>query len=113
MPAYAPMQYAQWAFQALPLCLLVLSRRSSYSVVHIVSVNTFTFLLYAGDKYRAQNGGRRAPEYALFLCSVLGGSPAAALAQRLLRHKTIKTSFMWRYYVCVAIGNLLIYYTYF
>ena len=107
------MQYAQWSFQALPLCPLVLSRRSSYTFMHIVLVNISTFLLYAGDKYRARNGGPRVPENALFLCSALGGSPAAALAQHLLRHKTIKASFIWRYYVCVAIGNLLIYYAYF
>jgi uncharacterized membrane protein YsdA (DUF1294 family) len=109
----ATLKYLQWAFQALPLCILVLSRRSSFLYVHIILVNACTFLMYAGDKHRAQNGGIRLPENALFLCSALGGSPAAALAQHLLRHKTIKASFVWRYYVCVAIGNILIYYAYF
>jgi len=101
------------AFQVLPICLCLLTPCSTYTYLHLVVVNIFTFLLYASDKQRSQNGGNRVSEQALLVCSLLGGSPGAAAARQLLRHKTIKPSFIWKYYVCVTIANLLVFYRFF
>jgi len=110
------MKYLHWAFlafQVMPMNLVLFSRRSTYTYFHLIVINIFTFFLYASDKQRSQNNGSRVSENALLVCSLLGGSPGAAAAQQLLRHKTQKVSFIWKYYVCVTIANLLIFYGYF
>lgn len=60
----------------------------------LLSVNIATFGLYAYDKSAASRAGRsRVPERTLHLFALLGGTPAAWLAQQKLRHKTTKASF--------------------
>lgn len=64
-----------------------------------VVLNLFTFWRYWRDKHTAQKGHRRTPEDTLHTLSLLGGWPAARLAQQLLRHKSSKTSFQRTYWV--------------
>ena len=68
-------------------------------------LGVLTFLFYWKDKRAAQQGGWRTPEKTLHLLSLLGGWPAAWLAQVYLRHKSQKTEFRVVYYV-TAVGNL-------
>ena len=56
-------------------------------------VNLLTYTLFAFDKRRARVRGRRVSESNLLLWSAVGGTPAAKLAQRRLRHKTVKQPF--------------------
>jgi uncharacterized membrane protein YsdA (DUF1294 family) len=60
-----------------------------YAVMSIV-----TFCLYWMDKRRARAGAWRISESMLHACELLGGWPGALLAQRVLRHKTQKRSYV-------------------
>ncbi len=66
-------------------------------------VSLATYLVYAGDKRRARDGGRRTPEAALHFLELAGGWPAAFVAQRRLRHKTAKPSFQAAFWGIVLI----------
>ena len=61
-----------------------------------------TFALYANDKSRAQQGQWRIPEKTLHLCELMGGWLGAFIAQRKLRHKSIKASYQATFCVITA-----------
>lgn len=86
------------AVQALPL----------EAVGALALVNLLTFAAYALDKQAALRGQRRISERSLHLWSLAGGWPAAWWAQRLLRHKTVKTSFRRLYGLTVFLHFLLL-----
>jgi len=67
-------------------------------------MSAVTFAAYAADKSAAQRGRFRTRESALHLLELLGGWPGALIAQRLLRHKTVKASFQAAFWVCVAVN---------
>lgn len=69
--------------------------------VLVVSIGTFA--IYAWDKRRARHGGQREPESHLHLLALLGGWPGAFLAQRLVRHKTAKSSFQFVFWLIVLL----------
>ena len=71
-------------------------------------LNAVTFWFYWRDKYAAQQRAWRTPENTLHALSLLGGWPAARLAQQLMRHKTVKASFQSTYWVTVVfnVGGL-------
>ncbi|MCK5666260.1 MAG: DUF1294 domain-containing protein [Thiotrichaceae bacterium] len=57
-----------------------------------------TFIVYAMDKSAAKKGHWRVKERTLHLLSFVGGWPGALIAQKILRHKSIKQpfrSFFW------------------
>lgn len=62
------------------------------------------FVAYAMDKSAAREGRWRIPEKYLHLFSLIGGWPGALIAQRLLRHKSSKTSFQVAYWVHVVLN---------
>lgn len=66
-----------------------------------LGLNVWTFLVYWRDKRAAQRGQWRTPENRLHLWSLLGGWPAARMAQRMLRHKSSKRAFQQIYWVTV------------
>jgi len=72
-------------------------------LAYLVAVNITTFLLYGYDKFISKGERLRVPELNLQALALLGGSPAALLAQKFFRHKTIKESFQIVYWVTVAI----------
>ena len=67
----------------------------------VVSLIAFGF--YAYDKRQARRGGWRVSEAMLHLLSLLGGWPGAFAAQRILRHKWRKASFMIVFWLIVAL----------
>jgi len=71
-----------WA-QRLPL----------WTLAALAAVNVVTLWSYAADKNAARRGGWRTPEKHLHLLALLGGWPAAWLAQQNMRHKSRKTEF--------------------
>ncbi|RKF14204.1 DUF1294 domain-containing protein [Roseovarius spongiae] len=56
-------------------------------------VNAVTFTAFRLDKNRARTQEWRIPEKTLLTMAMVGGWPAAKLAQRVLRHKTRKQPF--------------------
>lgn len=76
-----------------------------------LAASVITFVVYALDKSAAQANRRRTPENVLHLLGFIGGWPGALAAQKLLRHKSRKSSFQlvfWATVVlnCAAIGWL-------
>lgn len=80
----------------------------------LTSINMTTYGAYTYDKRAARYGTRRIPERLLHILALLGGSPAALLAQRILRHKTVKIGFQLAFWMIlgVQILALLWYYGY-
>ena len=77
------------------------------TLLFVSLINLITYWVYAQDKEAAQAGNRRVPENTLHILSVLGGWPAAWLAQQRLRHKTQKQPFR-NIYFCTIVFNILI-----
>lgn len=75
----------------------------------LVALNALTLWVYAVDKNAAQSGGWRTSEKNLHTLSLLGGWPAAWLAQQSMRHKSSKAEFRAMYWLtivlhCAALG---------
>nr|WP_315250920.1 DUF1294 domain-containing protein [uncultured Duganella sp.] len=60
------------------------------------------FIAYAIDKAAAIHQRRRLSERTLLLMGLCCGWPGGLLAQRTLRHKTVKTSFQLAFWCSVA-----------
>jgi uncharacterized membrane protein YsdA (DUF1294 family) len=56
------------------------------------------------DKRRAATRGRRTSEKTLLGLCLLGGWPAALLASKQFRHKTVKAAFLGRMYALIALN---------
>ena len=83
-----------------------------WSVAALAGLNLATLWLYAADKNAARRGQWRIAEKQLHLLSVLGGWPAAWLAQQNMRHKSSKTAFRAVYWativlLCAALAGFL------
>lgn len=89
-------------FGKLPIAVLAL----------YLGASAVAFLAYAFDKSAAQKNQWRTQESTLHVFALVGGWPGALAAQRLLRHKSAKTSFQQVFWVmvflnCAALGWLL------
>ena len=82
-----------------------LARRQDprWIVGYAVVISGITFWLYLSDKRKAVGGEWRTPESVLHLAEILGGWPAAFLAQRAFRHKISKTSYQATFWLIVVL----------
>ncbi|CAN5551168.1 hypothetical protein BH09PSE5_BH09PSE5_16040 [soil metagenome] len=71
-------------------------------------ISLVTFVAYWRDKRAAQSGGWRTSEQALHMLAFIGGWPGAWLAQRLLRHKSSKHSFLSTFKLTVFAHGLVL-----
>lgn len=69
----------------------------------VAGLSLLAFLAYALDKHAARAGRWRTKESTLHLFALAGGWPGAWAAQRLLRHKSSKRSFLLVYRATVAL----------
>jgi uncharacterized membrane protein YsdA (DUF1294 family) len=67
-------------------------------------VSGLTIFAYAFDKSAAMNARWRTQEQTLHVFEVLGGWPGALIAQQLFRHKTNKSSYQSKFWVCVVVN---------
>jgi uncharacterized membrane protein YsdA (DUF1294 family) len=98
--------------QILPLLIIIpiiaivksfksLQWQTTTSYFTILSLLTYT--VYWHDKSQAQSKGWRMPENALHLLELIGGWPAAFVAQQKLRHKTSKRSYRIVFWLIVIL----------
>jgi uncharacterized membrane protein YsdA (DUF1294 family) len=73
-------------------------------VAYVAGLGLSTFLVYGYDKLQAKRSGRRVPETALLLLSLIGGALGGWAGMLILRHKTAHTSF----WVAQVAGTLVI-----
>jgi len=71
------------------------------TVGYISLVSLITFGFYWHDKRQAQCSGPRIPEKVLHLLELIGGWPAAYIAQQTFRHKTSKRNYRIVYWLIV------------
>ena len=74
-------------------------------IAYLIAINLTTFTLYGYDKFISSGEKLRVPELNLQALALLGGSPAALVAQKFFRHKTIKRSFQIIYWL-IVIGQV-------
>lgn len=67
----------------------------SLILLWLLIVNAITYASFAADKSRARRGEWRISEARLLFLALIGGWPAAKLAQKRFRHKTRKMPFAW------------------
>ena len=73
----------------------------------LAASSLITYALYASDKGRAQRGEWRIPEKILHLWELLGGWPGGFLAQRRLRHKSAKVSYLATFWFIVVFHHYI------
>jgi uncharacterized membrane protein YsdA (DUF1294 family) len=76
-------------------------------VGYVTVINLLTFTIYAWDKRRARSDGWRVAEFQLHLLELLGGWPAAWIAQRTLRHKCAKKRYQIVYWLIIIVYQLV------
>ena len=103
-----------WTFSLLAVAIvlivvlpLTLWLQWSWLWAWLTGINVATFVLYGYDKAVA-GGGRRVPETVLHGAELLGGTPAAFVAQRLFHHKTVKGSYQRRFWLIVAVQVVVV-----
>ncbi|MGP1692413.1 MAG: DUF1294 domain-containing protein [Giesbergeria sp.] len=74
-----------------------------WTLAALAALNVVTLRMYAADKNAARAGRWRIPESNLHLLSLLGGWPAAWLAQQSMRHKSSKAEFRAVYWVTIVL----------
>jgi uncharacterized membrane protein YsdA (DUF1294 family) len=77
-------------------------------LLYLVVVNLVTYYLYWSDKRASIAKSWRVPEHVLLCAGFMGGTPAAILAQRRLRHKTKKGKFQFRFWSLTVIQGCMI-----
>lgn len=78
-----------------------------YAVIYIVGISVATWFAYAHDKNRAKSGGWRVAETQLHFLELIGGWPAAFLAQRWLRHKSLKSRYQVVFWTIVILHQFI------
>lgn len=81
------------AFGALPTLLLAI----------YFGMSVLSYLMYGWNKGYVQSRRSRTPESCLHMTGILGGWPGALIAQQHFRHKTIKQSFQFAFWLTVVV----------
>lgn len=96
-----------WTEFFVLFCVFIYLMRLPQLIVMIYgAVSLLTFIAYALDKSAAQSGQWRTKESTLHYLAILGGWPGAYLAQKYLRHKSKKKSFLTIFWVTVVFNCL-------
>lgn len=77
-------------------------------LITILLMCVFTFILFVHDKYCAQKGDWRVPEFVLLFMAAAGGAMGALLAMYLYHHKTQKVQFANGVPLMILVQTLLL-----
>src|ERR1700742_4588951 len=88
------------------LVAIALVAKTDFSAVlaYVVGLGLITFLTYGYDKLQARRGGRRGPEAALLLLSLIGGALGGWAGMLVWRHKTQHAIF----WIAQVVGTIVI-----
>ena len=98
----------KFAWVMMLLLSLALGLMEPWFALVFILMNAITFGLYYFDKRAAIKNQWRISERTLQISALLGGWPAALLAQHHLRHKSQKTPFKWVLWLCILLNILAI-----
>jgi uncharacterized membrane protein YsdA (DUF1294 family)/cold shock CspA family protein len=87
--------------------IVVTTLPSWFIIVPLVLINYLTYTTYKSDKAKAKKKVWRTSEGTLHLLGLLGGWPAAFIAQRQFRHKCSKPDFLAMYWMTVCMFSYL------
>jgi uncharacterized membrane protein YsdA (DUF1294 family) len=104
-----------WLFSLVAVAIVLIVALPLWAWLHwswlwcyLLGINVATFALYGFDKGSAGRSGRRVPETVLHGAELLGGTPAAFVAQRVFHHKTQKSSYQVRFWLIVVVQVLIV-----
>ena len=92
--------------------LIEISFSLSYINAYLITISTFSFLLYGYDKFQALKNSKnisRVSEMKLLLSSFLGGTIGSILSMLIFRHKIKKTSFIIKFLLVIITQSILFY----
>ena len=107
-PPYAFFSLLAIIFIASIVAIFSIYFHISWAISYLSAINIITFCFYCYDKFASIKEFFRIPEVILHSLALFGGSPSAALSQYILRHKTVKKSFVIVFYLILIIQLLLI-----
>lgn len=73
-------------------------------LVAIACMNILAFAVFVWDKAMANGGRQRIPESSLLLLTMAGGEIGSIGAMLVVRHKTRKRAFLWKFWLCFLVG---------
>lgn len=74
----------------------------------LIAITVVTFLTYGYDKMVSSREATRVPESVLLLLAFVGGTAGAITGMHLFHHKTVKSSFRWKFWLLFALQVLLV-----
>jgi uncharacterized membrane protein YsdA (DUF1294 family) len=83
---------------------LVVATALSAGVAYVLGLGLTTFLTYSYDKLQSKRGGRRVPEPALLVLSLIGGALGGWAGMLIWRHKTRHA----RFWIAQVVGTVAI-----
>ncbi len=90
------------ALLVIPCMAIFHPDMEAYKIIaYLFIISGVTFAAYERDKQRARTNQWRTPEAHLHLLELLGGWPAAWIAQNLLRHKCSKGSYQFVFWLII------------
>jgi uncharacterized membrane protein YsdA (DUF1294 family) len=73
-------------------------------------LSILAFVITAYDKRLAIKNKRRISEQTLLALTFIGGTIGTGLAMLICKHKTSKTSFLWKYFLLAVIQIIILYF---
>lgn len=99
-----------FASLALLAACALLGMLSAWVPATFAACSLILYLVYGYDKSQAESGGWRVSESTLHVLALAGGWPGALIAQRVMRHKVSKSSFMAVYWSTVGVNCLALFF---
>ena len=102
-----------WQIPRLPIALgfltavsvgVGLGRLPMILAAAYILLSLIAYVMYCVDKAAASRGYRRTPENTLHFVDLLGGWPGGLVAQHQFRHKTVKASFQFTFWLTVLVN---------